>query len=220
MNQRKIINKYKQDTKKRSVRDHKNLKSALKLLAENIYSSDDHFVYELIQNAQDNKYSDGIIPTLEFILLSDDPTNSPESEGCLCIYNNERGFTEEDIHGICSIGQSTKTDKKTSGSIGEKGIGFKSVFKISSYPHIFSNGFSIRLNDESYIDPDWVEELPKEVKVETSNTCILLPLKKGMYDYVCESLLNYESNTSIFLDKLKKIEISIPSIKHSSSVDL
>ena len=41
-----------------------------------------------------------------------------------------------------------------------------------------------------------------------------------MYDYVCESLLNYESNTSIFLDKLKKIEISIPSIKHSSSVEL
>ncbi|KAL8952363.1 MAG: hypothetical protein Q9222_001725 [Ikaeria aurantiellina] len=51
---------------------------------------------------------------------------------------NEDGFTTKDVEALCDIKQSTKT---TTSAIGKKGIGFKSVFKISDVVHIRSNGF-------------------------------------------------------------------------------
>lgn len=47
---------------------------------------------------------------------------------------------QSNVRAICSTGESTKTN--TSGYIGEKGIGFKSVFKAASKVHIQSGPFS------------------------------------------------------------------------------
>ena len=45
---------------------------------------------------------------------------------------------------------------------GQKGIGFKSVFKVTDRPEIHSNGFHLRFDKKSgpmgYILPHWVEE--------------------------------------------------------------
>ena len=58
------------------------LNNAADLLAGQLYSKDLHFLFELIQNAEDNEY---IVetPELTFRLLADDPTNTLDSEGCL-----------------------------------------------------------------------------------------------------------------------------------------
>ena len=53
---------------------------------------------------------------------------------------NEDGFTLENLRAICSIGRSSKAGAQ--GYIGEKGIGFKSVFKVASKVHVQLGPFS------------------------------------------------------------------------------
>ena len=60
---------------------------SLKRLAEDLYSKETHFVLELIQNADDNKYEEGVKPALEFHVDSDR----------ILVNNNEMGFTKEDV---------------------------------------------------------------------------------------------------------------------------
>lgn len=76
-------------------------------LSEELYTKITHFILELIQNADDNTYADGSIPTLAIRLDTD----------CMDIQSNEMGFSEANIRAICKIGGSTKTDK-TQGFIG------------------------------------------------------------------------------------------------------
>jgi hypothetical protein len=73
-----------------------------------------------VQNADDNNYSAGVEPTLVFIL---------QSNG-IVVLNNERGFSDKNIRALCDVGNSTKKGL-SSGYIGKKGIGFKSVFRVS-----------------------------------------------------------------------------------------
>ncbi len=77
---------------------------------------------------------------------------------------NEDGFTERDLRAICDIGNSSKTGSQ--GYIGEKGIGFKSVFMAAWKVHIQSGYFSFcfvhRKGDSGMgmVQPVWEE--PKE----------------------------------------------------------
>ncbi|WCJ20290.1 DNA binding ATP binding [Euphorbia peplus] len=43
-------------------------------LSAELYTKDVHFIMELIQNAEDNEYPDGVEPTLEFLLTKTDIT--------------------------------------------------------------------------------------------------------------------------------------------------
>ena len=132
---------------------------SLKRLSQELYSKDTHFVLELVQNADDNSYPPHFsagnsfsmdVPTLKFILFSD----------CIVVCNNESGFTEQNIRAVCNVGKSTKGPRR-SGYIGQKGIGFKSVFRVTDTPEIHSNCFHIRFDTQSgpigYILPHWVE---------------------------------------------------------------
>lgn len=151
---------------------------SLQRLSQELYSKDTHFVLELIQNADDNSYSLdlSVHPTVQFVLHKD----------CICVLNNEVGFLEKNIRAICDVGKSTK-DPSRSGYIGQKGIGFKSVFRITDAPEVHSNNFHIRFNTASgpigYILPEWVErsfiddkmpssELARYVHLRMHYTCI------------------------------------------------
>ena len=140
-------------------RQHEREGRSLQRLSQELYSKDTHFVLELIQNADDNDYpphlsvgtsSAEAVPTLKFIL-------TPE---CVVVLNNEAGFTEKNIRAICDVGKSTK-DPHRSGYIGQKGIGFKSVFRITDVPEIHSNNFHVKFDTKSgpigYVLPHWVE---------------------------------------------------------------
>lgn len=111
------------------------LENALQKLSGELYSSDVHFVMELLQNADDNDYLPSQTPTIKVKLYQQE----------VFVLNNEIGFTESNISAICNIGSSTKAGKM--GYIGQKGIGFKSVFSVSNAPEIHSNGKS---NDTFY----------------------------------------------------------------------
>jgi HSP90 family molecular chaperone len=94
------------------------LMDSIKHLSDGLYSSNVHFIFELIQNAEDNTYPHNTKPSLSFHLVQKDPTETKGSDGALIIHNNELGFSPENIEAICAIGKSTK--KKNQGYIGEK----------------------------------------------------------------------------------------------------
>lgn len=73
-----------------------------------------------VQNADDNTYAENVEPTLTFIL----------QEKGIVVLNNEQGFSFNNIRALCDVGNSTKKGVNT-GYIGKKGIGFKSVFRVS-----------------------------------------------------------------------------------------
>jgi len=190
------------------------LQRAIRHLSEGLYSKETHFILELIQNAEDNRYSENVKPDLAFILLSDDPTRTPEAEGALVVVNNETGFRPEDVEALCAIGKTTK--KKREGYIGEKGIGFKSVFVVSARPHIFSGGYQFRFQEEpdllvelGYIVPYWVPEIPHEVRDYIGKTCVVLPLKPGKREEVIKELKSIAPETILFLSKLQRLTIRI-----------
>jgi hypothetical protein len=108
--------------------------ASARVLATELYSTDTRFVFELIQNAEDNSYDRAldrqVTPFLKFTLFRDR----------ILVDSNEDGFKKEDVEAICDIGRSKKTVAR--GYIGHKGIGFKSVFRIASKVSIQSGPFS------------------------------------------------------------------------------
>ena len=195
------------------------LTNAVEQLSTGLYEKDVHFLMELIQNAEDNQYAQGTEPQLKFVLLDNDPTHTPNSDGCLCVFNNEIGFQQVNIESISGVGQSTK--KKYDGYIGEKGIGFKSVFIVSMSPHIFSNGYQIRFLEKddkinlNYIVPYWVEQIPDIVKREGMMTALLLPLKPGKKAEIVKYLQAIKPESILFLKKIKRLHIEIAGAEHT-----
>jgi hypothetical protein len=109
-----------------------------------LYSDRTHFIYELIQNAEDATASE-----LRFELFNDR----------LEVWHDGRPFTEADVRAICGVAKSEKADDLT--KIGKFGIGFKSVYAYTRSPHIYSGDESFRI--ESYVRPVAVDPVPGAV---------------------------------------------------------
>lgn len=174
------------------------LHNALERLSRDLYTRQTHFVLELIQNADDNAYSAAVEPALRFVISND----------AVLVVNNEIGFSAENVESLCAVGQSTKS--KRLGFIGEKGIGFKSVFRITDEPHIFSNGYSFKfsLTEENdplgFVVPHWIEDIPQFVK--HGQTTIYLPLRATAQP-VFPLLEQVDSRLLLFLGKLEELDI-------------
>lgn len=177
------------------------LEKALDVLSDQLYSQPTHFLLEFIQNADDNSYDD-VKPTISF-------TTTP---GYLHISCNEIGFAPSNVEAICRIGKSTKKDR-SKGFIGEKGIGFKSVFKIAHVVWIFSQAYSFKFDRDAQlgmIAPIWTT-FPADN--ETDNSQFYLQLSKENTSQAEQDLLqqlrSFDSTLLLFLRKLKKIEILV-----------
>ena len=183
------------------INQNEEFKDKVARLIKDLYSRKPHFVLELIQNAEDNDYDENVTPTIKFIICVDK----------IVIQNNEKGFKEKDVWSLCGIGETTK--QKKLGYIGEKGIGFKSVFMVTNEPQIYSNGFQFKFSYDkdrpiSIIIPEWVEEVPPFVVSGVTN--IVLPLKEDVKKEEINKIIE-EINPLLllFLRKLKRIEIEI-----------
>jgi hypothetical protein len=111
--------------------------AVLELLGQ-LYSERTHFIFELIQNAEDAGATD-----LTFTLLADR----------LEVRHDGRDFTTADVRGICGVGQGTKADDLT--QIGKFGIGFKAVYAYTENPRIHSGAENFRI--ENYVRPHAVD---------------------------------------------------------------
>jgi hypothetical protein len=107
--------------------------AVLDLLGQ-LYSERTHFIFELIQNAEDAGATE-----LAFELFGDR----------LEVRHDGRPFTEADVRGVCGVGQSRKSGDLT--QIGQFGIGFKSVYAYTRTPRIYSGGEHFRI--ENYVRP-------------------------------------------------------------------
>ena len=107
--------------------------AVLDLLGQ-LYSERTHFIFELIQNAEDAGATE-----LAFELFGDR----------LELRHDGRPFTEADVRGVCGVGQSGKAGDLT--SIGKFGIGFKSVYAYTRTPRIHSGDEHFRI--ENFVRP-------------------------------------------------------------------
>ncbi|KAI5782042.1 hypothetical protein DFH27DRAFT_656493 [Peziza echinospora] len=127
----------------------KEYQRALDILSAELYNNDSHFLLEFVQNADDNEYPPGVIPAFITTLRDNKVT----------IECNETGFTEANVRAICTISNSTK--QNSAECIGEKGIGFKSVFKVADVVSIESRGFKFRFDKRlnlGMVCPIWESE--------------------------------------------------------------
>ena len=114
--------------------------AVLDLLGQ-LYSERTHFIFELIQNAEDADATE-----VAFELFEDR----------LELRHDGRPFTEADVRGVCGVGKSAKAGDLT--AIGKFGIGFKSVYAYTRSPRIHSSAEHFRI--ENYVRPVAVEALP------------------------------------------------------------
>lgn len=169
------------------------------------YSDQAHFIYELLQNADDKEAT-----TARFIL---------EPSRLIFAHNGTKHFSvsdpekEEidsitgelgDINSITSIGNSNKTKEA---SIGKFGVGFKAVFQYTSTPYVYDSNFRFKI--ERFIVPvaineDFKGRLPDE-------TLFIFPFDHlertpvEAYEDIADKL-KHLSFPLLFLSHLKNIE--------------
>ena len=90
------------------------------------------FLIELIQNAHDALFEAGVETSqrIEIVIVEDE-----HQYGALYIANDGQSFTPSNFKALSNLGQSDKDPQK---SIGNKGIGFRSVLEITKAPEIYS----------------------------------------------------------------------------------
>ncbi|ENH67493.1 hypothetical protein FOC1_g10010770 [Fusarium oxysporum f. sp. cubense race 1] len=185
--------------------------SAVLTLARNLYTSNARFVFELLQNADDNNYStalsSGQDPYVSFEVR-------PDKVSIEC---NENGFTHENLKAICAIGKSSKVG--AAGYIGEKGIGFKSVFMAAWKVHIQSNDFSFsfthRKGDSGLgmVTPVW-EDADKSLGGSSTRITLFLHTSDDpeedarQRETIRLQFQDLQHTILLFLRKLRKVQVS------------
>jgi hypothetical protein len=166
-----------------------------KMLLEDRYDKRTHFLYEVLQNAEDAlrrragwKGSHAVTFSLTREALRISHFGAP--------------FTEADVRGVCGIATSTKGVT----SIGRFGIGFKSVYAFTDRPEIHSGGESFWIGD--YVFPQAVPPAARD----PDETLILLPLKaedSEAFGEIAEGLRTLGAETLLFLKHVDKVIWSV-----------
>jgi hypothetical protein len=136
--------------------------------------------------------------------------------------NNEHGLRARDVLAICSLAVTTKTIQQE--HIGEKGVGFKSVFAASNQPMLISHAWKFRFHVPgpdamSYITPLWItdQDIPDcisdQLLTHPQDTHLYLPLKLQAHTPEAELFLNQVITAAdpcilLHMRHLKKLEIS------------
>ncbi|MHB1042635.1 MAG: sacsin N-terminal ATP-binding-like domain-containing protein [Eubacteriales bacterium] len=180
-----------------AIEDYRN---TLNILSDTTYQDRKHFLLELIQNADDAQFTSGEAE-LTFII----------GEDSLELRYNEQGFTVEDVIAITGAGVSTKTEKKrlVHSFIGEKGIGFKSVFALASSVEIESPPWHFILKKDKCIVPEVLNSgiLDRgegtRLRVEFSGPEIIEAVSSELSRYVCGQVESF-----LFLQRLSSFKVA------------
>lgn len=165
------------------------------------------FLKELLQNADDCRYPEGASPEFELKVDNDK----------IVVSYNECGFTKQNVRAITAIGESTKKLllDGTDYSIGEKGVGFKSVFGIAQSVEIHSNGFDFKLTDKTPTIPDKCAALENG---ESKGTTLVFTMKEDAEEDIRQVLTKDKIfSLCLCLRNLKTIKIQETKICISDS---
>lgn len=186
------------------------LRRALERIIQ-LYTDKSHFIYELLQNAEDAEAQ-----SIQFIQYPDR----------LEVFHDGKPFTSANLQGLCDIGKSDKVDNLN--QIGEFGIGFKSVFGICDSVRLYSAPEHFRNSLENDAVPFAVEILdftrPEDIQEETIpsayTTKFVFPYTvgqtfsgftsiKALNDTISRKLQNLGITTLLFMKNLELIEYQI-----------
>lgn len=152
------------------------------------------FIQELLQNADDCDYPLDVIPSFSLT----------RSKNTIITKHNEVGFSRANIRSITAIGESTKNKlvNEQFAAIGEKGVGFKTIFAVASEVRIYSGEYNFSLTDR---EPTIPKELRPSEQGNTLGTRMEIVLKDQ------SSFQSYNENEilklCLCLRKLRSIQI-------------
>ena len=155
-----------------------------------LYTDRTHFIFELLQNAEDAGAS-----KVHFKLYRDR----------LEVAHNGRRFNERDVRGLCGVGEGTKSEDLT--QIGKFGIGFKSVYTYTATPEVYSGDEAFRI--ENYVRP---YSIPSRAVDRSWTTLFVFPFRSGEIqpEPACNEigtrLRNLSARTLLFLRKINEVE--------------
>lgn len=130
--------------------------SGVRTVISNLYRDDAHFIYELLQNADDQgaTYAKFMLHDNELLFVHNAPKHFTISNPDTHKQDYEAGCLG-DINSILSIASSSKSERTDEIPIGKFGLGFKSVFVYTDCPEIYDDNFRFRITD--FIVPELID---------------------------------------------------------------
>ena len=172
-----------------------------------LYTDKAHFIYELLQNAEDAQAT-----KIRFI----------QHKESLEVVHDGTPFSGENLMSLCDIGNSKKINDLN--KIGEFGVGFKSVFSICKDVKLYSSPITedpdfppIACEIRNFVDP---QEISFEKIPETYTTRFIFPYHVGsdfsgfsnledLRNAISSKLTKLEATTLLFMKHLRQIEYEI-----------
>ena len=167
-----------------------------------MYSDPTHFVYEILQNADDYGATEVLFKL---------------SKDAIAIEHNGEPFKEENVKAITYFGKSTSREVLV--KTGRFGIGFKSVFAFTATPIIISGSEHFQIHGLYR-----VREYPYPEGFSRSRTRIILPFnhdseqpdfveelmfQEDAYQQISECLIDLDLNTLLFTRNIREIRWEI-----------
>lgn len=166
----------------------------LKTLVSQIYPDEAHFIYELLQNAEDAGATE-----VEFVI---------KKTKLVFAHNGTRFFDTDDINAITNIAHSTKKDNYV--QAGKFGIGFKSVYAFTETPSIYCDSINFKI--EKLLLPTEIDEL-KGKKEGWTEFHFPFDSPKITADEakrkIKQGLLEIENTTLLFLNNIASIKYKL-----------
>lgn len=186
-----------EDWKTFSKRDYKGIWASV----IDKYPESAHFVYELLQNADDAEATEVYITLKRDRLLF---KHNGRKHFDVTDVNDESVTVPGDINSITGIGDSSKEDSQN--KIGKFGVGFKAVFQYTDVPEIYDDTFKFRI--DNFIIPSLLEyDYPGR---EEGETLFVFPFKdeNKSYQEILRRLEQLE-NPILFLRNIQKVTYRI-----------
>ena len=177
------------------------------IISKDLYPDNAHFIYELLQNAEDTEATKVSFEVLKNKLILK--------------HNGKRLFTQKDIEAITDINNYDSKEKKEerfkSVTIGKFGIGFKAVFAYTDTPKIHSGGYSFEIYD--LVVPRIIEP----ISIENDETIMIFPFNSSeknpidAYEEIIKVFDEIQDNVLLFLTNIDTLQYSIENKTHTIS---
>lgn len=173
------------------------VEQGLMQLSSGIYTEEERFIFELLQNAVDS-YDEKANKNLTINIII-------EGDYLVFMHNGE-AFSSRDIEGICDIGNGNKI--KDTKKIGYKGIGFKSVFMRSTCVTVETGEYCFKF-DKQYWDGFWEKHWNETYGTKSEEKNYLMPWQ----------IIPIETDAPISLDTSKFNVVTYIKIINASSLE-
>jgi hypothetical protein len=184
------------------LRRNKGFEAGILRLLTQLYPDNAHFIYELLQNAEDAKALHA-----RFKLTNE----------CLIFeHDGFRLFSLRDVESITSIGDSTKADSPT--EIGKFGVGFKAVFAYTQTPEVHSGDYHFLISD--LVVPEKLSST--KIDLDSFKTKFIFPFNhatksaKIAVAEITKALEELNDATLLFLSNIKVISYKLPDNSNGS----